>query len=157
MRAGTVMRVAPIVAVRDLASAGPVSGCAARVRLNAMTGTSQAAFAVNRPEADTARAEFLRSAWTVLDDCVAAVGLVVGDGVGVGSGEERVEAPRVEQGGLPRVDALVQVGDAAHHQPARDLFGGLRGAERGEPDLGDLGAGDPSLAFSSWTASVGWP
>ena len=65
MRAGTVIRVARIVAVRDLASAGPVRVAAARVRLNAMTArTSQAALAENRPEGRWARAEFLRSAWT---------------------------------------------------------------------------------------------
>jgi len=36
----------------------------------------------------------------------------------------------------------VQVGDAAHHQPARCPFGGEAG-ERDEVDLGDLGARDP--------------
>src|SRR6185369_12178192 len=48
-----------------------------------------------------------------------------------------------EQGALAVVAAGVEVGDAAHHQPARDLLGGLSGAKRGERDLGDLGAGDP--------------
>ena len=41
----------------------------------------------------------------LLDDRVAAVGLVRGHGVGhlgVGGGEERVEAPGVEQGVLAR-------------------------------------------------------
>ena len=74
----------------------------------------------------------------LLDDRVAAVGLVGGDGVEVGGGEERVETPGVEQGGLPVTLVRVEVGDAAHHQSARDLLGGLAGAERGEPDLGDL-------------------
>ena len=63
----------------------------------------------------------------------------------VGGGEERVEAPGVEQGLLPVARCGVEVGDAAHHQPALDLLGGLAGAERGESDLGDLGAGDPLL------------
>src|SRR3954468_20578072 len=78
-----------------------------------------------------------------LDDRVAAVGLVGGDDIGVGGGEKRVEAPHVKQGGLPVAAGLVEVGDAAHHQPARDLFGGFAGAERGERDLGDLGPRDP--------------
>jgi hypothetical protein len=47
-----------------------------------------------------------------LDDRVTAVDLVGGDGVGVGGGEERMEAPGVEQRDLPGVDALVEVGDA---------------------------------------------
>src|SRR6476659_8056504 len=65
MRAGTVIRVARMVAVRALASAGPVMVAAARVRLNAITAaTSQAALAVKRPEGRCARAESLRSAWT---------------------------------------------------------------------------------------------
>ena len=50
MRAGTVIRVARMVAVRALASAGPVMVAAARVRLNAITAaTSQAALALKRP------------------------------------------------------------------------------------------------------------
>ena len=60
-------------------------------------------------------------------------------------GEERVETPGVEQGALPVVAAMVEVGDAAYHQPARDLLAAFLGAERGEPDLGDLGPGDPPL------------
>src|SRR6185312_2378570 len=80
----------------------------------------------------------------LLDDRVAAVGLVGGDGVGVGVGEERVEAPGVEQGLLAITGGGVEVGDAAHHQPAGDLLGGLAGAERGEGDLGDLSTRDPS-------------
>jgi len=63
IRAGTLIRVRRMVAVRDLARAGPVRVAAARVRLNAITArTSQAALAVNRPEGRWARAEFLRSA-----------------------------------------------------------------------------------------------
>ena len=51
MRAGTVIRVRRMVAVRALASADPVRVAAARVRLNAMVAsTSQAALALNRPE-----------------------------------------------------------------------------------------------------------
>src|SRR6478752_2811528 len=81
----------------------------------------------------------------LLDDRVAAVGLVGADGVQVGGGEKRVEAPHVKQGGLPVAAGLVEVGDAAHHQAARDLLGGLSGAERGERNLGDLGPRDPLL------------
>lgn len=51
IRAGTVISVRRMVAVRALASAGPVRAAAARVRLNAITAsTSQAALALNRPE-----------------------------------------------------------------------------------------------------------
>src|SRR4051794_39522250 len=65
IRAGTLIKVRRMVAVRDLARAGPVRVAAARVRLNAMTAnTNQAALAVNRPEGRCARAESLRSAWT---------------------------------------------------------------------------------------------
>jgi len=50
IRAGTVIRVRRMVAVRALASRGPVRVAAARVRLNAMAAsTSQAALAENRP------------------------------------------------------------------------------------------------------------
>jgi hypothetical protein len=52
----------PVVAV---ASCGPLSAAAPRVRLNASTAsTSQAALAVNVPLGRCARAEFFRSAWT---------------------------------------------------------------------------------------------
>src|SRR6478736_4610626 len=81
----------------------------------------------------------------LFDDRVAAVDLVGDNSVGVGGGEEGVEAPGVEQGRLGVVRCGVEVGDAAHHQAALDLFGGFSGAECGECDLGDLGAGDPSL------------
>src|SRR5699024_5074644 len=57
----------------------------------------------------------------VLDDGVGAVGLVRGDGVqqvGVGGGEERVEAPGVEQLVLALATLGVQVGDASHDQAA---------------------------------------
>src|SRR3546814_10357477 len=70
-----------------------------------------------------------------LDDGVAAVGLVGGDGVEVCGGEEGVETPYVEQCGLP-VGGGVEVGDAAHHQPAWGLLADFLGAERGESDLG---------------------
>ncbi len=80
----------------------------------------------------------------LFDDRVPAVGLVGGDGVQVAGGEERVETPGVEQGGLPVIAAVVEVGDATHHQPAANLLVGLLGAECGERDLGDLGTGDPS-------------
>jgi hypothetical protein len=56
--------------------------------------------------------------------------------------------------GLPVVAGLVEVGDAAHHQPALDLLGGLSGAECGESDLGDLGSGDPPVG-GFVVASVG--
>src|SRR6476619_432789 len=81
----------------------------------------------------------------LFDDRVAAVDLVGDNSVGVGGGEEVVEAPGVEQGRLCVVRCGVEVGDAAHHHAALDLFGGFSGAECGECDLGDLGAGDPSL------------
>jgi hypothetical protein len=56
-----------------------------------------------------------------------------------------VEAPHVEQGALSgRLLALgVEVGDAAHDEPARDLVRALLRGERGERDFGDLGPGDP--------------
>jgi hypothetical protein len=51
MRAGTVISLRRMVAVVALASDGPATLAAARVRLNAMTArTSQAAFAVNLPD-----------------------------------------------------------------------------------------------------------
>lgn len=56
-----------------------------------------------------------------------------------------MKTPGVEQGGLPVAAVVVEVGDASDHQPARDVLGGLAGAERGERDLGDLGARDPPL------------
>lgn len=66
MRAGTetmVRRIVPVVAFANRRS--PVRAPAARVRLNAITAqTSQAAFAVNRPEGRCASAEFFRSACT---------------------------------------------------------------------------------------------
>ncbi len=70
----------------------------------------------------------------LFDDRVPAVGLVGGDGVqhmGRDGGEERVEAPGVEQGVLPGRLLLVgvEVVDAAHDQPARDLVGLLLGGE----------------------------
>ena len=80
----------------------------------------------------------------LLDDRVSAVGLVRHHGVHVvrvGRGEERVVPPGVEQCRLLRL-CRVQVGDPADHQPSRDAFGFLAGAERGEVDLGDLGFGD---------------
>ena len=84
--------------------------------------TSQAAFAANFPEGRCASAEFFRSAWTCSMIGVPAVGLVRGDGVhdvGGDGGEEGVEPPDVEQGALPAACfARVEVGDAAHHQPA---------------------------------------
>src|SRR6478735_7380159 len=85
----------------------------------------------------------LQVSMNLLDDGVAAVGLVGGDGIEGGGGEERVEPPGVEERGLPGVGARVEVGDAAYHQPARDPLGGLAGAKRGESDLGDLSARDP--------------
>lgn len=54
-----------------------------------------------------------------------------------------VEPPHVEQSALPRVGFRVQVRDAAHDKPAGYPFGFLPGAERGEGDLGELGAVDP--------------
>ena len=113
-----------MVAVRALASAGPVMVAAARVRLNAITAaTSQAALALKRPEGRCARAESLRSAWTCSMIAWPRWVLSALSGVQVAGGEERVETPGAEQGALAVVAAGVEVGDAAHHQPARDLLG----------------------------------
>ncbi len=93
----------------------------------------------------------------LFDDGVTAVGFVRGDGVQVaafGGGEERVEASGVEQGGLPGAGVVVQVEDAADHQPAGDLLGHLLGGERGEWDLGDLRPETHVPVASSKTASV---
>src|SRR5437899_2802317 len=82
----------------------------------------------------------------LLDDRVVAVGLVGGHGVGevgVGGGEERVEAPQVEQGVLTRVGCRVQFGDTAHDQASGHVVGLLLGGEGGEGDFGDFRAGDP--------------
>jgi len=63
-RAGIVISFRRIVAVFADWSAGPVMVAAVRVGLNAMTArTSQAAFAVNRPEDRCPRAEPFKSAW----------------------------------------------------------------------------------------------
>jgi hypothetical protein len=86
----------------------------------------------------------------LFDDRVAAVGLVRDHGVGharVGGGEERVEAPGVEEGVLSVFVARVEVGDPADHEPPGDLLGGLLRGERGEGNLGDLGAGNPCLGL----------
>jgi len=141
MRAGTLIRVRRMVAVRAVASPGPVRVAAARVRLNAMVArTSQAALAEKRPEGRWARAESLRPVWTcsmmacprwVLSAVTVSRSVV---------GEEGVEAPDVEQGGLPIGAGGVEVGDATHHQPAGDLLAGLARAERGEVDFGDFTA-----------------
>jgi hypothetical protein len=87
----------------------------------------------------------------LLDNGMPAVGLVRRDGVEParpvrwGGGEERVEAPHVEQGGLPGglLAFGVHVGDAAHDQPTGDAVGLLRRREGGERDLGDLRFADP--------------
>jgi hypothetical protein len=87
--------------------------------------TRQAAFAPNFALARSARAEFLRSAWDLFDDDVAALGLVRGHVIGhlgVG-GEEGVEAPRVEQGLLSVLAARARSGIRRDHQPAADLSG----------------------------------
>ena len=103
-RAGTVISLRRIVAVVALARSGAATVPAARVRLNAMTAsTSQAALAVNTPDGQVRQRGVLQVGVDLLDDGVMAVGLVGGDGVedlGVGGGEERVEAPHVEQGVL---------------------------------------------------------
>lgn len=65
IRAGTAMSSRRMVAVVDLATAGPVRVAAARVRLKAITArTSQAELAANEPEGRCASAEFFRWAWT---------------------------------------------------------------------------------------------
>ena len=39
----------------------------------------------------------------------------------------------------------VEPADSAHDQPGGDLLAATTAGERGEPDLGDLGVGDPPL------------
>ncbi len=85
----------------------------------------------------------------VLDDRVTPVGLIRQDGVaftGGSRGDERVEAPGVEQRRLPVGLFRVQVGDTANDEAAGELVGRLLRGERREADLGDLGPGDPRLA-----------
>jgi hypothetical protein len=133
-----------MVAVVALARSALAMVAAVRVRLNAMTAsTSQAALAVNFPEGRCARAEALRSAWTcsmIAWPRWVRSAVTVSQVGGVGGGEEGVEPPGAEQGALPGGLVLlgVEVGDAAHHQPARNLVGDLLGGERGEGHLGDL-------------------
>src|SRR3954468_18703894 len=50
-----------------------------------------------------------------------------GQRLGIASTSTADVAPTAKQGGLPVAAGLVEVGDAAHHQPARDLFGGFAG------------------------------
>ncbi len=88
----------------------------------------------------------------LLDDRVSAVGFVRGDGVQGAGREERVEPPRVEQGGLPGNGFGVEVRYPADDEAAQDLLTLLPRGERGEADLGDLGAGDPPSGWSSNTA-----
>src|SRR6478735_6022805 len=68
----------------------------------------------------------------LLDDGVSTVGFVRGDGVQGAGGEERVEPPGVEQGGLPGNGFGVEVGDPADDEPAGDLLTVLPGLERNE-------------------------
>ncbi len=64
----------------------------------------------------------------LLDDRVPPVSRIGGDSVQLlrrDGGEERVEAPQVEQGALPGclLRGGVNVGDAAYDEPADDLVG----------------------------------
>ena len=141
MRAGTVIRVARMVAVRALASAGPVMVAAARVRLNAVDcGYQPGGVGVETSRGQVRQGRVFEVGVDLLDDRVAAVGLVGANGVQVAGGEERVETPGAEQGALAVVAAGVEVGDAAHRQPTGSKLGGLSGAKRGERDRRLLGA-----------------
>ncbi len=85
----------------------------------------------------------------LLDDRVPAVGFVRCDRVEdcrVGGGEERVEAPHVEQAVLTRSAVRLggQVRDSAYHQPAGYLFGLRACRERGKRNLSNLSLGDPA-------------
>ena len=78
----------------------------------------------------------------LLDDRVAAMGPVRGDGVhdiGGDGGVERMEPPDGKQRCLVGVGGRLEVGDAAYDQAAGDLLRCLGGCEGGERDLGDLG------------------
>jgi len=104
--AGMLIRVRRIVPVVAFIEAPPATVAAALVRLKAMhANTSHALLALNRPDVrQVGQRGVLQIGIHVFDDRVPAVDLVRGDGVrGVagGGGEERVEPPRVEQGGLP--------------------------------------------------------
>ena len=83
----------------------------------------------------------------LLDDRVATVCLISGDGVQGAGGEERVEPVRVEEGSLPVGGVLVQLGDAAHDKPAHDLVGFLLRGECGEGHFGDFRGGHPPACF----------
>ena len=88
---------------------------------------------------------------------MTAVGFVRGDGVQVaafGGGEERVEASVSNKVACPAPAWVVQVEDAADHQPAGDLLGLLLGGERGEWDLGDSALEIQVSVVCSKTASV---
>src|SRR3954462_12817543 len=135
----SLRRIVAVVAF--VRAAAWVRVTAARVRLKAITAqTSQAALALNTPEGRWGQGGGLEVGVDVFDDRVPPVGLVRGDGVagvGVGGGEEGVEAPGVEQRLLAVALLRVQLRDAAHDQPAGDLLGLLLRDEGGERDLGD--------------------
>jgi hypothetical protein len=147
------MSLRRIVAEVALASAvWLVMVAAARVRLKAITArTSQAAFAVNFPEGRCASAEPLRSAWTC--SMIACPRWVLSAATVSrsrrGGGEERVEAPGVEQRVLPGGLLGIQVRDAAHDQAAGDLLAFFFEENAVIGDLGDLGPGDPRPVASS--------
>ena len=87
----------------------------------------------------------------LLDDRMVAVSLVGCDGVQdfcVGGGEERVKAPRVEQGVLTGGLVLlgVEVRDPAHDEAPGHLVGLLLRGEGGERYFGDFCPGDPAAA-----------
>src|SRR3954465_2316263 len=153
-----------IVAVGALASAAAlVRVPAARVRLKAIKAqSSQAALAVKTPEGRWDRAEALRSAWTFsMIACrrwvwSAAIVSRTSGSVGVKKAWKRQVwnsascpglgwglGPGVEQRLLPGALLGVELGDAAHDEPAADLLALLLRGERGEGDLGDLRLGDP--------------
>ena len=83
----------------------------------------------------------------LLDDRVATVCLISGDGVQGAGGEERVEPEWGEEGSLPVGGILVQLGNAAHDQRAHDLVGLLLRGERGEGHIVDFRGGHPPARF----------
>ena len=130
-RAGTVTSLRRIVAVVDLASAGAGHGGGGAGEVERDDGQHEPGRVRGElPGWQVRQGRVLQVGVDLFDDRVPAVGLVGGDGVqllGGDGGEEGVEAPHVEQGALPvRLLALgVEVGDAAHDEPARDLVGWL--------------------------------
>jgi hypothetical protein len=124
MRAGTAMRWVRTVAVAARVWNLEARAPAARVRLNEIAArTSQAAFALIRPEGRCASGPFFSSAMTFSRVRVVAVGGLGGEHRLGGVGEDGVVAPGGEQGPLPGRDCgRVQAFDAAHDQPGADVL-----------------------------------